>query len=182
MYLKTRIFPTSGYARVLLFMFIRGELGGTHTGCLFQFTYFVFVSVCYMCPVVTCWEKADLLALVWGVQLWVCHFPIGILGQVWYLIVSIPDLCTLTYFKSLLRKGLFPAQNVWTFKWWNHFKDALMKKLSYIFCLKSSKTIRSQLWYHMLHLFIPEISTNFSQILFASRICRKVLLAWERKF
>ena len=24
-----------------------------------------------------------------------CHFPIGILGQVWYLIVSIPDLCTL---------------------------------------------------------------------------------------
>ena len=30
--------------------------------------------------------------------LWVCHFPIGILGQVWYLIVSIPDLCNLTYF------------------------------------------------------------------------------------
>ena len=29
-----------------------------------------------------------------------CHFPIGILGQVWYLIVSIPDLCTLTYFYS----------------------------------------------------------------------------------
>ena len=26
------------------------------------------------------------------------HFPIGILGQVWYLIVSIPDLCNLTYF------------------------------------------------------------------------------------
>ena len=33
--------------------------------------------------------------------LWVCHFPIGILGQVWYLIVSIPDLCTLTYFTLL---------------------------------------------------------------------------------
>ena len=28
----------------------------------------------------------------------VCHFPIGILGQLWYLIVSIPDICTLTYF------------------------------------------------------------------------------------
>ena len=26
-----------------------------------------------------------------------CHFPIGMLGQVWYLIVSIPDFCTLTY-------------------------------------------------------------------------------------
>ena len=23
---------------------------------------------------------------------------LGILGQVWYLIVSIPDLCTITYF------------------------------------------------------------------------------------
>ena len=52
----------------------------------------------YMCLVVTCLEMADLLALVCGVLLRVCHFPIGILGQVWYLIVSIPDLCTLTYF------------------------------------------------------------------------------------
>ena len=25
-------------------------------------------------------------------------FPCGILGQVWYLIVSIPDLCCLSYF------------------------------------------------------------------------------------
>ena len=46
----------------------------------------------YMCLVVTCWERADLLALVFGV---LCGFPIVILGQVWYLIVSIPDLCTL---------------------------------------------------------------------------------------
>ena len=38
------------------------------------------------------------MALVCGVSLLVCHFPIGILGQVWYLIASIPDLCTLTYF------------------------------------------------------------------------------------
>ena len=39
MYLNSRIFPTTGYGRVLLFMFIRRELGGTSTGCLFQFTY-----------------------------------------------------------------------------------------------------------------------------------------------
>ena len=39
MYLNTRIFPTTGYLQVLLFMFIRRELGGTGTGCLFQFTY-----------------------------------------------------------------------------------------------------------------------------------------------
>ena len=30
-----------------------------------------------------------------------CHFPIGILGLVWYLIVSIPDLCTLAYFHTV---------------------------------------------------------------------------------
>ena len=46
MYLNTRIFPTTGYARVLLFMFIRRELGGTGTGCLFQFAYCVYVAVC----------------------------------------------------------------------------------------------------------------------------------------
>ena len=57
-----------------------------------------FCASVYMCLVVTCWKKADPLALVCGVLLLVCHFPIGILGQVWYLIVSIPDLCSLTYF------------------------------------------------------------------------------------
>ena len=49
--------------------------------------------VCYAF-VITCWERANLLTLVCG-----DHFPIGILGQVWYWIKSIPDLCTLTYFK-----------------------------------------------------------------------------------
>ena len=53
-----------------------------------------------------CLERADLLTLFCGVLLWVCHFPIGILGQVWYLIVSIPDLCTLTYFKRPFKKVL----------------------------------------------------------------------------
>ena len=43
---------------------------------------------------------ADLLALVCDVY---CDFvtePIGILGQVWYLLVSIPDHCCLSYFVS----------------------------------------------------------------------------------
>ena len=43
------------------------------------------------------WERAGPSALVCGVLLYVRHFPIGVLGQVWYLIVSIPDLCTLIY-------------------------------------------------------------------------------------
>ena len=47
--------------------------------------------------------------------LWVCHFPIGILGQVWYLIVSIPDLCTITYFhrySSRLENDPLPVTNL----------------------------------------------------------------------
>ena len=57
------------------------------------------VCLTYMnVELVTCWERADLLTLFCGVLLLVCHFPIGILGQVWYLIVSIPDMCTLTNF------------------------------------------------------------------------------------
>ena len=51
---------------------------------------------------ITCWEMADLLALVCGVKLFFVAFPCGILGQVWYLIVLIPDLCPLSYFNSLL--------------------------------------------------------------------------------
>ena len=60
------------------------------------YDFYLYPSV-YLCLVVTCWERADLLALVCGVYLGVCHFPFGIMGQLWYLIVSIPDLCTLTY-------------------------------------------------------------------------------------
>ena len=56
----------------------------------------------FMYLVVICWERADLLALVCGVWLLVCRLPIGILDQVWYLIASVPDLCTLTYFVKIL--------------------------------------------------------------------------------
>ena len=65
---------------------------------------YVFVRVCLY---VLC---GHLLGKSWPLGprlwclLWVCHFPIGILGQVWYLIVSIPDLCTLTYFVKILYK------------------------------------------------------------------------------
>ena len=57
----------------------------------------LYASV-YMCLVVTCWE---------GLTSWLsfvvsyCEFvtfPLVSMGQVWYLIVSIPDLCTLTNF------------------------------------------------------------------------------------
>ena len=57
-----------------------------------------FASV-HCCLVVTCLERADLLALVCAVNcVFVTTFKCGILGQVWYLIVSFADLCHLYYF------------------------------------------------------------------------------------
>ena len=55
-----------------------------------------FVSV-HCCLVVTCWERADLLALFVMSNCDV-NLLCDILGQVRYLIVSIPDLCHLSYF------------------------------------------------------------------------------------
>ena len=63
---------------------------------MFLFCLVFAMSLCesvYMCFVVTCWERAGLLALVCSVCCEFVTFPL-----VWYLIVSIPDLCTLTYF------------------------------------------------------------------------------------
>ena len=53
-----------------------------------------FASV-HCCLVVTCWEMAELSALVGDVYCTFVTIPCGILGQVWYLIVSFPDLCRL---------------------------------------------------------------------------------------
>ena len=42
-------------------------------------------------------ERAELLALVCDVYCDFVTFLFGILGQVWYLLVSIPDPCRLSY-------------------------------------------------------------------------------------
>ena len=42
-------------------------------------------------------------SLICDIFLCVCHVPYGVLGQVWYLIVSIPDLCLLSYFQRIGR-------------------------------------------------------------------------------
>ena len=51
-----------------------------------------FASV-YCCLVVTCWEGDVLLALVGNVYCIFVTLNCGILGQLWYLIVSFPVLC-----------------------------------------------------------------------------------------
>ena len=50
---------------------------------------------------VTCSERTHLLALDCDVLLSRCRFPIGILGQVWCLIISIPDICPFSYLEAV---------------------------------------------------------------------------------
>ena len=67
--------------------------------CCFCPWCFVLSVSCSL--VVTCWEGADLWALLYVA--FPCDFvtfPFDVLGQVWYLIVSIPDLCLLHNFED----------------------------------------------------------------------------------
>ena len=54
----------------------------------------------HCCLVVTCRETADLSALVCDVYCDFVTLPFGLLGQVCYLIVSIPDPCCLSYLNN----------------------------------------------------------------------------------
>ena len=63
--------------------------------CVF-FVCLVFLML--LCLFIATLERADLLALVGDVYCIFATFSCGILGQVWYSIVSFPDLCRLPYF------------------------------------------------------------------------------------
>ena len=62
------------------------------------------LSYCLCSLVVTCWDRAGLLALLCVVfSCGFVTFPYGALGQVWYLIVLIPDLCLpLLFYEKLV--------------------------------------------------------------------------------
>ena len=66
-----------------------------------------FASI-HCCRVVTRKERTNLLALVCDVYCDFVTFQFGIMGQVRFLIVSIPDPCCLSYFVlALAEKGPF---------------------------------------------------------------------------
>ena len=61
-----------------------------------------FSVLCLLCLCVrlfirALWSPAGKELTSW-LSFVVSNFHIGILGQVWYLIATIPDLCTLSYF------------------------------------------------------------------------------------
>ena len=63
--------------------------------------YHAILSV-HCSRMVTRLKRAKFLALL--CVMFSCRFvtfPCGVLGQVWYLIVLIPDLCLLSYFQCL---------------------------------------------------------------------------------
>ena len=59
---------------------------------------------------VTCWERADLLALLYVMFSYVT-FPYGVLGQVWCLIVSIPIICLCCHLSDVFL-GLICVQTI----------------------------------------------------------------------
>ena len=68
--------------------------------CVMSCVSHAFASVNWSL-VVTYWERAGLLALVGNIYCFFITLPCDILGQVWYWVVSFPDLCRLSYFYYL---------------------------------------------------------------------------------
>ena len=90
--LRVRLVPLNRFkpsSKIFLLTVPRRYFFCAFLSCVCHF----FTSV-HSCLVVTCWKRADLLAFVCDFVI----FPCGILDQMWYLIVSIPDLCHLSYF------------------------------------------------------------------------------------
>ena len=84
--------------------------------------------ICYLCImfvchtvsyfpcscVVTCWERTDNFAFFYVMFSCVfVTFPYGVLCQVWYLIVSILDICLLLYFVTSNKTETDKAFCVW---------------------------------------------------------------------
>ena len=90
-----------------------------------------FLSVhCHL--VVTCRERADLLALLYVMLYCVfVTFPCGVMGKVWCMIVSIPDLYLLSYFdiSCELSRNFKPFSLIIEFAADDIFKFRLFKKI-----------------------------------------------------
>ena len=55
-------------------------------------------------------------------------FICGILGQLWYLIVSIPDICRLSYFKTFANLDLYDNISQYPrFQYLLHWQDAMVQ-------------------------------------------------------
>ena len=79
---------------------------GRSKAVLLLWIFYVFSVLCLLCLctrlfICALWLPAGKRLISWllfVVSAVNCYFLIGILGQLWYLIVSITDLCTFSYF------------------------------------------------------------------------------------
>ena len=105
---------------VLIHIRNKGEVGTIKLVSALQWKYFLLTvpRLCFFCGsillfmfavchaflsvlcslVVACWERTGLLAILCDVFLCFVTFSCRVLGQVWYLLVSISNLCLLSYF------------------------------------------------------------------------------------
>ena len=68
------------------------------TVLLLWILFAIYISVCHTVLSVHCSLVVNCWGNVCDVFLCFVTFPCGVLGKVWYLIVSIPDLCLLSYY------------------------------------------------------------------------------------
>ena len=87
--------------------------GGTFCGSFSFCVCLCYIILSVSCSLlVICWERGDSFALLFVIFSGAfVTFPYSILGQVWYLIVSIPDICLLPSFGLQCNSVLFPGHN-----------------------------------------------------------------------
>ena len=137
-----------------------------------------WVSV-YWCLVVTCWERANLLALVCEV---VTNFPIGILGQVWCLIVLIPDLCPFSYFEAGVEVVLSWGTRQFTDKTFHRhdFEDSSPTDLKTVHRQNWRQFIDTILWryWHMVRKYNWLLWRNIDELWFEVICWYNLLRKW----
>ena len=121
--------------------------------------------------VVTCWERADLLALVCDVLFCFVTLPCSILGQVWYLIVSIHDLSRLSYFNSKLFRWLQYNLNTGTFPFLK-----LISAMSFTY-RKGVSSLQIESWHEISNNVVCATSKDSDQPVHTHSLIRALLVA-----
>ena len=121
------------------------------------FLCLVFLLLAHL--VVTCWERVDHLALaqVGNVYCIFVTFLCGVLGQVWYLIVSFPDLCRVSYLcttsSTKKRNNLFELTCYNETKKRTPDSKSKLRKSQWTICSLDKNTSKLALLFEMLPSF-----------------------------
>ena len=93
-------------------------VGGSYFVDPLCYLCFTFVFIILSCRFLTAlWQPSgkgltSWLSCVWCFSCVFVNFPYGVSGQVWHLIVSIPDLCHLLYFSLRISTDIFAFTHI----------------------------------------------------------------------